>query len=448
MNQGDQELNARSKSNKVGRILLALAGLVVLAHPVDAKEVQAQKAYDFVDSLGVVTHINRLKGVLNDDGWAIISDAIADAGFRYVRTTVVNDAAIARVRKMHAKHGTKFNLRIDSRAIGGKHDQPLNPDAIENLVSQIKRVGPEAILSIEGPNEYNSQAKKHGNRDWAKQLKTFTQLMYKRIKEDPEIGDKPVIAPSIWRRLVPDYKAVGDLTGHVDRGCLHNYTGGRLPSYDLDKRIQDAKILTPNNRIWVTEYGYRTADKHAVSEATKAKYLPRFAAEFFIRPDVERAFNYQIIDEWPISKQPDKAWGLLRNDFSKRPAYHAMKNTLALLDDKDGDFTPGTLDYDLGGDLKDVHSFLVQKKNGVFYLVLWQEVASYDPGARKELNPAPRLVKLTFNTPVAEVRTYLPTGLDIPDPEAAKSPINNEKAPKTIDLQVPDQLLIIEIVVS
>ena len=427
---------------------MALAVLVVLGQSADAKVVHAQKAYDFVDSLGVVTHINRRKGVLDDRGWSTISDAIAEAGFRYVRTTVINDTAIVRARKMHAKHGTRFNLRIDSRAIEGKYHEPLDPAAIDDLIGRVKRVGANAILSFEGPNEYNSQRKKLGNRDWADQLRTFTQRLYKRIKEDPEIADKPLIAPSIWRRRPRDYKALGDLTGHVDRGCLHNYTGGRLPSYDLDQRIRDAKILTPNYPIWVTEYGFRTAAKYAVSEAAKAKYLPRFAAEFFIRPDVERVFNYQIIDEWPIAKKPDKAWGLLRNDFSKRPSFYAMKNTIALLDDKDGDFTPGSLDYDLGGDLKDVHSFLVQKKNGVFYLVLWQEVASYDPDARKDLHPAPRRVKLTFNAPVAEVRTYLPTGLDIPDPEAAKSPIKNDKAPKTIDLQVPDQLLIIEIVVS
>ena len=428
-------------------LVLALAGLVVLAQPVDAKVVQAQKAYDFVDSLGVVTHVNRGKGVLDDSGWAIISAAIAEAGFRYVRTTVINNEAVARVRAMHAKYGTKFNLRIDSRAAEGENHEPLDSGAIDGLVEQVKLVGANAILSFEGPNEYNSQGKKHGNRDWVEQLKAFTLRLYERIKSDPEIADKPVIAPSIWNRRVQDYRAVGDISDRTDKGCLHNYTGGRLPSYELDSRIADARILTPHYPIWVTEYGYRTADRFAVSEAAKAKYLPRAAAEYFIRPDVERTFNYQIIDEWPIDEKPDKAWGLLRNDFSKRPAYHAMKNTIALLDDKDGSFTPGSLDYDLGGDTKDVHSFLVQKKNGAFYLVLWQEVASYDPDARKDLHPAPRPLTLTFNTPVAEVRTYLPTGLDIADPQTATSPIAVVKTPKSVDLQVPDQLLIVEIVV-
>ena len=93
--------------------ILALPGPGVLAQPVDPKVVQAQKAYDFVDSLGVVTHVNRGKGVLDDSGWATISDAIAEAGFRYVRTTVINDEAVQqRITEMeHQLKSTEENLQ-------------------------------------------------------------------------------------------------------------------------------------------------------------------------------------------------------------------------------------------------------------------------------------------------------------------------------------------------
>ncbi len=443
-------------SKSFQRVLFTVACILLLTPPANAKAVPAQKAYDFVDSLGVVVHVNRNKGVLSDQGWAIVSAAIAEAGFRYVRATIHDDLGVARVRDMHARYGTRFNLRIDSRALEEipekqkkkkfrKASVALDPDAIDRMVAITKRVGVNAILSYEGPNEYNSQGKEQGNRNWHNQLKAFMHAMYRRIKEDPAIADKPVIAPSIWRRRVQDYQAMGDISDRTDRGCLHNYTGGRRPSYNLDSRIQDARILTPEQRIWVTEFGFRTAGKNAVSETAKATYLPRFAAEFFIRPLVERVFNYQIIDEWPIASKPDKAWGLLRNDFSKRPSFYAMKNTIALLDDKDGDFTPGSLDYDLVGDLKDVHSFLVQKKNGTFYLVLWQEVESWDREARKDLHPAPRSVKLMFNAGVAEVRTYLPTGLGLADPGDGMQPVAIHANPIAVPIDVPDELLVVEI---
>ena len=137
---------------------------------------------------------------------------------------------------------------------------------------------------------------------------------------------------------------------------------------------------------------------------------------------MQKAFIYQIIDESPISKAPDKARGLLRNDFSKRPMYFAVKNTIALLDEPDGNFSPGNLNYDLIGDLTDVHSFLVQKKNGTYFLVLWQEVDSYDRDARADLFPPDRPVTLKLNALPTLVRTYMPTGLDIGNPENGRLP--------------------------
>lgn len=430
--------------------VLALIGLAIAPRPAGAEPVQARKAYDFVDSLGVVAHVSRRQGVLDDAGWAKISDAIAEIGLRYVRTTVTNAVGIARVRAMHAKHGTRFNLRIDSRALDAGSDQPLRPAAIDTLVALAKEVGPEAILSFEGPNEYNAQGQKHGNNAWPDELRTFARLMFERIKADPEIADKPVIAPSIWRRRVQDFQAVGDIGAFVDRACLHNYNASRPPSHELDERIANARILAPGAPVWVTEYGYNSAVGRRgvhfpITEYSQAKYLPRYAAEFFLRPEVERVFNFQIIDEWPSAEMPDKAWGLLRNDFSRRPSFHAMKNAIALLDDGDGDFTPGRLDYRLSGDMRDVRSFLVQKKNGVFYLVLWQEVESYDRFAQKDLHPSPRPVTVTFAAPPAGVRTYLPTGLDRSDPETARSPVASFAAPTSIELLVPDHLLIVEI---
>lgn len=123
-----------------------------------------------------------------------------------------------------------------------------------------------------------------------------------------------------------------------------------------------------------------------------------------------------------------------------------MKNVIRLLDDGDGDFAPGRLDYDLIGDLTDVHSFLVQKKSGEFYLVVWQEVDSYDRKAQVDLHPEPRPLTLMFNTPVAEAASFLPTGLDLADPDEARLPVDVYADPISVALDVPDELMVIEIV--
>lgn len=440
---------ARVRAVSPAFILIAAVSLFLSTEPARSEVVEALKAYDFVDSLGVNTHISRRKGVLDDEGWGIVGNAIADAGFRYVRTTITNGKGIDRVRDMHATHGTRFNLRIDTRALEGTDTIPLRADGIGEMIDLTKQAGVDAILSYEGPNEYNAQ--QGDNPDWANQLKGFMKRLYEHVKADPEIAGKPVLAPSIWRRTTADYQAMGDLSAWTDKGCLHNYNASRRPSDALDRNIEGAASMTPGQPIWVTEYGYNSAVDSAdvwypITEYSQAKYLPRYAAEFFIRPEVEKAFNYQIIDEWPAEQRPDKAWGLLRNDFSKRPSYLAMKNTIRLLDDGDGDFTPGSLDYDLIGDLTDIHSFLVQKRSGTFYLVLWQEVDSYDRKARVDLHPDPRPLTLVLNTPVAEASTFLPTGLDLADPEEAGLAVDVYADPIAVALDVPDELLVVEIV--
>jgi hypothetical protein len=427
--------------------MVAAACLFLLTDSARSEVVEARRAYDFVDSLGVVTHVSRGKGVLTDEGWSALEQAIAEAGFRYVRTTITNGRGIERVRNAYETHGIRFDLRIDTRPLDGgdKTATPLDPDRIDEMVAMTKEAGVEAVLSYEGPNEFNVQAAA-GNDTWHLELKEFMARLYDRVKGDPDLADKLVIAPSVYRRKTEDYLALGDISDRADRGCLHNYNAGRMPSYDLDERLNDARIMTPDYPVWVTEYGYRTAGQDPISEASQAKYLPRYAGEFFIRPDVERAFGYQIIDEKPIDESPDNAYGLLRNDFSRRPAFHAMKNIIRLLDDDAGDFVPGRLDYDLIGDLTDVHSFLVQKKSGEFYLVLWQEVDSYDRKTQVDLHPEPRPLTLMFNTPVAEAATFLPTGLDLADPDEARLPVDVYADPIAVALDVPDELMVIEIV--
>ena len=165
-------------------VVVAVASLFLLSEAARSEVVEARKAHDFVDSLGVNTHISRRKGVLTDEGWSIIRDAIAEAGFRYVRTTITNSRGIDRVRDTYQTHGTRFNLRIDTRPLdGGDKTTPLNPDRIDEMVAMTKQAGVDAILSFEGPNEYNSQ--QDYNPDWAGQLREFMKRLYERVKADP-----------------------------------------------------------------------------------------------------------------------------------------------------------------------------------------------------------------------------------------------------------------------
>jgi hypothetical protein len=75
-------------------------------------------------------------------------------------------------------------------------------------------------------------------------------------------------------------------------------------------------------------------------------------------------------------------FGLLRNDGSEKPAYRSVQGLLGLLRDPGPTFRPNALRYSLSGQTDRVHHTLLQKRNGSFFLALWQERSSYDTGAR------------------------------------------------------------------
>jgi hypothetical protein len=176
-------------------------------------------------------------------------------------------------------------------------------------------------------------------------------------------------------------------------------------------------------------------------------------AALFARPEIERGFIYQLIDTNPNSEldDPELHFGLLRNDVSPTMAYHAVRNIMHLLCDADSGLNPRDLKASLSGDLQDVRSFLLQKGSGVFYLVLWQNATSYEKPKpsnllrSREWSAGARPLTLTFDEPIAKVRTYLPSALD-GDADGGKRPKATFDAPTSISLDAPDELLIVEIV--
>jgi hypothetical protein len=100
----------------------------------------------------------------------------------------------------------------------------------------------------------------------------------------------------------------------------------------------------------------------------------------------------------------------VRTDLSYKPAAYALKNLITLLKDPGPSFTPAALNYTISSPTSDVEHTLLQKRDGTFWLALWQNVLSYDPVAHQDLVVDPVSVKLSFNgVPVAQAETYRPT---------------------------------------
>jgi hypothetical protein len=316
--------------------------------------------------------------------------------------------------------------------------------AILNYMRDV--VGPEKFYAVEGPNEYNQKCKTGA---WATRLRDFQKWLYTAVKSDPKLKDLTVLAPSIYKRIVAKYYAVGDIGASADNGNLHYYNGANKPTIymrsgvpaSIDMAIADAQIMVPGKKVAVTETGYYVNEGSPtatqVPDSVAAKYIPRLITELFRRRDKVSLVNvYTLIDDVGTNQ-----YGLLRGaDLSKRSAYGAVQNLMNLVSDPGIEFVPGTLDYTLDGALDDVGHFLLQKRDGRFLLVIWQDAVSYDTVALAEASVSPRPLSLniagqTFST----INVYHPTlGPDIA--ASLSSPVF------PFPLAVPDHVTVVELV--
>jgi hypothetical protein len=206
---------------------------------------------------------------------------------------------------------------------------------------------------------------------------------------------------------------------------------------DHENKLQPVVGSRP---LVATETGYHTAtawtgEHPAVSEQAMARYVPRLFLEYF-DAGISRTYLYELIDEGTSNVDREQKFGLLRADGTEKPAYGALRNLIAVLRDPGAGFTPGELDYTLSGDTTGVETTLLQKRDGRFYLVLWQEAASYDLVRKLEAQVPVKQVTLQL-TRAARVRLFLPL--------TSPNPTRDSQGVTTLQLSVPDSPLIVEI---
>jgi hypothetical protein len=419
--------------------ILTLLGTVVftfatlLPSSEQAQPEQARSADSFVDSIGVAVHLNYGDTAYNQYN-DIIKPRLQELGIRHIRDGVsLKDTETQQKFKELANLGIKSTLVMDPR-------KGLTP---EKAVAIAKAVA-SSIEAVEGPNEWDLYPDLlYNGQNFPQGVRQFQADLYAAIKRDSATANLDVLSPS-----VADAKNASKL-GSVacDIATIHSYpSAGGSPTTGLDdKWLPAAKILCGNKPIIATETGYHNAiqqPKGGVSEQTAAKYLPRLALEYFNR-GIKRAHTYELIDLKPNLEgdRPSFNYGLLRTDGSQKPAFIAVKNLIALLQDpeaKNGSFPLKSLDYQLSGDTTNVHHTILQKSDGKFYLILWQEVLSFDPRTQKNIVVPDREVGLIFNTSISQAAIYQPL--------KSTAPIEQYTNYKQLMLKVPDHPLVIELV--
>jgi len=385
----------------LGAAMLALAAALVGCGNNPAPSVNARglvPADAFVDSLGVGVHLTYY-----DTAYGNLPQVMArlqELGVRHVRDNLLPSSPPTQVAAIRTLAGQG----IRSTLIAG------NPKTgnIPGVLGVARQVAP-SLAALEGPNEWEL----FGGGDWVGPLKRYQMDLYRAMKADAVLKHVPVVAPSL--ASAGAWQALGDIHSSVDIGNGHPYTGGRSPEYKLEERIADFRVNSGNRPIWATEAGYQTSTtarngQPGVDERIEAGLILRTYLEYFKR-GIPRTFVYELVDEKPDPKGADAEWhfGLLRYDFSPKPAFNALRNLVTLLRDPGKPFRPQPVAFKLHGNLEGVQALTLAKRDGTVSVVLWRRVNVWDQDARRPVAVAPRPITLDLAQPIGRARVFAPT---------------------------------------
>jgi hypothetical protein len=409
---------------------------------------QARSANDFVESIGVNTHVN-YDDTSYGDYEALMKPSLLYLGVRHIRDGLADDDFMLEpYRDLH-------ELGIQLTGI-----VPYVTDSMPALVETI-RWQRDVLEAVEGPNETDIFTQfVYRGKGFPDGTIAFMKDFHSAIKGDPQLDHLPILQTTL---AFPGGEAgnginadlLGDLSAYADYGNSHNYFSfGEIPS----RRIRNDHLplnsrITPGKPMVSTEGGYQMGDGDGYlggwddgrsapfDEDVHGRYMLRYVLEQY-RLGYRRSFIYELLD----SDQPK--WGLFRADGTPRPAAKGLRAMIRILGEGKWDnrtdrwivprLKPGSLAYTLSKRPPSIHTLLFQKSSGRFYLVLWNEVNNWDATVGKAIRTTPVPMTLRIGQPIRSVRLFSPL--------THGATVTASPNFRIVRLEVPDHPIIVEIV--
>ena len=389
--------------------------------------VKARPADSIVDSYGIVVHLTYGSTPYADHTKVLA--ALKGLGTRHIRTRLYDNRndQWTTLKALHAA-GIRSNLVMGN---------PASPSTPADLVQVLATKLPAGLAeSVEGANEWDMSEEVN----WVERVRAHQTALYAAMNANPATADIPVLAPALAFGA-KNAAALGDMRAISDTGNAHLYPGGQQPSVRIDREINAMRTLVGSKPLIFTEAGYHNAMNSTepnppAPEDVVGAYAPKLLLEYYSR-GVKRMYNYELLDQKPdlgkVSREAN--FGLVRHDWSRKPAYHALSNLFSLTQDPGAAFTPGSLDYAVEGAPADLRQVLVQKRDGRFYLLLWRDVSLWDRNYKVRTPVAP--LDMT-------VRLGHSTGVKVFRPSSSATPVASVNG-SAVPLQLAGDLAVLEI---
>jgi hypothetical protein len=358
----------------------------------DDSGTQAARVTDFLGTIGVCVHM--AQGV---DSAQPSATAMAFAGIHNLRDDS-NPATVPDWITVYQQSGVRTNMLPNSDI----------PTTI-NMAKQLKAAG--ALLSVEGPNEPNNfpvtyQGQTSNYMTTFAPVADFQRDLYAAVKAEPTLAGVPVFHSSEAGGSEPDNVGLQFLTIPADAGTTmpagtqyadfantHNYVCGHSNQL-VDNTCWNATDPTLNGDwdgpyveygvTWhqgfmgysnpdlitlpkvSTETGWLTTGTGSITEEQQARLFLNLYLSAYKR-GWAYTFIYMLRDD-PVQGY----WGLFDTSYNPKTSGTYLHNMTTILADT-GSSTPGLLDYSIANEPATVHDLLLQKSNGTFELVVWDE---------------------------------------------------------------------------
>jgi hypothetical protein len=377
-----------------------LVPLLAFSAWVGAKDaVPTFRAQDFVDSVGVNTHI-RHKGSYYDTQFDAMKQRLLSAHITHIR-----DGAIDLDGVFYPRDGAERFSELGKAGI--RITYVFHAFVTKEFVQGWPaRVSP-SFEAYEAPNEFNQKK----DMPWAEAMRIWLPMFRDYVRSNPATANYPILAPSIADVGGNPHGMLGDQQANLDYGNIHKYYRAYNPATtgygkqgvapcqafkygELAYEMCQQTRVSGNKPIVATEAGYGSdpAAQNQVSREVQARYISRMLM-LHLKAGIKRTFVYQLAD-W--GRDTGGNMGLLDGNGGEKPAWRqlfALMNELA--DDKASKQDAAKpLPVTLGGETTDVEALAFEKADGSYRLVVWLEKPSFDPATAKPVSVAPQNVSV------------------------------------------------------
>jgi len=398
-------------------------------------------ADDFVEGIGVNTHF-AFTFEPDYDNYTGIVQKMKEANIRFAREHVYyepghpNDDERYMIFRHMVANGIRISCIADDRYVG------MNPITSEKI-DYINTQSNNACAYFEGRNEPTLPD------SWTTSEIVGAQKALFDAVNGSQRPDVLVLGPAMIGK--EDAQTIGTaFNAYTDKGNVHPYHSDWRPSFgmvDMQAKLDAYRAMTPGKPLVSTEEGWDTCPTgctrpQSVSENVQSKYTLRTLFWGLFDVGFERVMLYEMIDEPSFLS---KNWingayfGLLHSDLTPKPAYTSLKRLTSLLAEPNAPpFTPQGLNFSLSGSIANVKAYVLQKSNGTHYLVLYQDVPSWDANTDTQISNPSVSTTVNLGSPASRVRVY--------SPHSSATPVADRAGPvSSVTVSVPDHPVVLEI---